>query len=114
MSYIYKQRIGDAWSEALGNNTWDVLNPATEETVVTVPFGDGRDCRAAIDAAYAAFPSWSGRTAYERAAILQRTAALIRERAEELARTNGARKWQALCAGARRVAGGGRSFRMVC
>ena len=87
MSYVYKQRIGDAWCDALGGNTWDVLNPATEETVLTVPFGDGRDCRAAIDAAHSAFPSWSSKTAYERAALLLRAASFMRERAAELART---------------------------
>ena len=87
MSYIYKERIGDAWCEAVGGNARDVLNPATEEPILAVPFGDARDCRAAIDAAHAAFASWSNRTAYERAAILMRAASLMRERAAELART---------------------------
>jgi succinate-semialdehyde dehydrogenase len=87
MSYVYKERIGDAWCEALGGNSRDVLNPATEEAIRAVPFGDARDCRAAIDAAHAAFPSWSNRTAYERAAVLLRAASLMRERVAELART---------------------------
>jgi acyl-CoA reductase-like NAD-dependent aldehyde dehydrogenase len=87
MSYVYKQRIGDAWCDAEGGNTWDVLNPATEETILTVPFGDGRDCSAAIHAAHAAFRSWSSRTAYERAALLMQAVSLMRERAAELART---------------------------
>jgi succinate-semialdehyde dehydrogenase len=87
MSYVYKERIGDAWCEAVGGNSRNVLNPATEEPIVMVPFGDARDCRAAIDAAHAAFPSWSNRTAYERAALLLHAASLMRERAAELART---------------------------
>ena len=35
MSYEYRQRIGDRWCDALGGGTWNVVNPATEETVRT-------------------------------------------------------------------------------
>ncbi len=87
MSYEYRQRIGDRWCDALGGGTWNVVNPATEETVRTVPFGAGEDCLAAIEAASAAFPSWSNQTAYQRAAHLERAASLIRERADKLAVT---------------------------
>ncbi len=52
-----------------------------------LPFGGAADCRAAIDAAAAAFPAWAGRTPYERGAILKRAADLIRERADALAHT---------------------------
>ena len=85
MSSTYKQFIDGEWTDAGNGATWDVINPATEETVVTVPFGDGADCRAALDAAEAARPAWSGATAYERARYLKETAELIRQRAERLA-----------------------------
>jgi acyl-CoA reductase-like NAD-dependent aldehyde dehydrogenase len=87
MTYQYRQWIGGAWCDASNRGTWDVLNPATEEVVRTVPFGDAADCRAAIDAAAGAFPSWSQKTAYERAAPLKKGADLIRERSADLART---------------------------
>lgn len=87
MSYQYRQRIGGEWCNANNGRTWDVLNPATEEVVQTVPFGDAEDCRAAIDAAACAFPLWSQKTAYERAAVLARAAGLMRERSAGLART---------------------------
>jgi acyl-CoA reductase-like NAD-dependent aldehyde dehydrogenase len=87
MSYQYRQWIDGEWCDARNGGTWDVLNPATEEVVRTVPFGDAEDCRAAIAAAARAFPSWSQKTAYERAAFLKRGADLIRERSAELART---------------------------
>jgi acyl-CoA reductase-like NAD-dependent aldehyde dehydrogenase len=87
MSYHYQQRIGNGWTDASNGGTWDVLNPATEEVVRTVPFGEGEDCRLAIEAAGSAFPVWSGKTAYERAAVLVKAAALIRERSAELGRT---------------------------
>lgn len=87
MNYHYRQLIGGAWHDASNGGTWDVLNPATEGVVRTVPFGNARDCALAIDAASAALPVWSGKTPYERAAVLKKTAELIRERAADLART---------------------------
>jgi acyl-CoA reductase-like NAD-dependent aldehyde dehydrogenase len=87
MTYTYQQLIGGQWRAASNGGTWDVLNPATEEVIRTVPFGNGEDCRMAIEAADAAFPRWSQKTAYERAAILKRASALMRERAGDLART---------------------------
>ena len=87
MSYIYKQYIDGDWVDAGSGGTWKVINPATEDVVREVPFGDGSDCKAAIDAAARAFPSWSRRTAYERASILRKAADLMRDRAGDLART---------------------------
>jgi acyl-CoA reductase-like NAD-dependent aldehyde dehydrogenase len=84
-AYTYKQRIGRDWCDASNGGTWEVVNPATEEVVRTVPFGDGNDCCSAIEAAATAFPSWSRRTPYDRGTILKRAAELIREYASELA-----------------------------
>ena len=51
----------------------------------TVPFGDGSDCEDAIEAAASAFPAWSQKTPYARAAILKRAAEVIRGRLADLA-----------------------------
>jgi acyl-CoA reductase-like NAD-dependent aldehyde dehydrogenase len=87
MTYRYQQLIGGNWTDASNGGTWDVINPATEETVRTVPFGDGEDCCSAVEAAASAFPAWSQKTTYERAACLGRAAGLMRERNSDLART---------------------------
>jgi acyl-CoA reductase-like NAD-dependent aldehyde dehydrogenase len=87
MSYNYRQLIGGEWRNAANGKTWDVLNPATEEVIRSVPFGAGEDCRLAIEAAANALPAWSKKTAYERGACLKRAGDLIRERAAELGRT---------------------------
>jgi acyl-CoA reductase-like NAD-dependent aldehyde dehydrogenase len=87
MAERYRQLIGGEWCDAAAGAARPVVNPATEEPIVDVPYGDASDCAAAIDAADAAFGAWSTRTPYERAAILQRAAAAIRARADELART---------------------------
>lgn len=86
--YTYLQYINGEWVQASNGNTWDVLNPATEEIIHTVPFGNAEDCHAAIEAASSAFPAWGQqKTPYERAAILKKAADLMRERQEDLART---------------------------
>lgn len=82
-----KQLIDGQWCDAANGGTWDVLNPATEEVVATVPYGAAEDCERAIDAAARAFIDWSRTTPYERGAVLDRTAALIRAEADTLART---------------------------
>jgi succinate-semialdehyde dehydrogenase len=87
MTFRYQQLIGGEWTAASGGGTCDVINPATEETIRTVPFGRRDDCHAAIEAAARAFPAWSRRTAYERGAMLQQGAARMRERIDDLATT---------------------------
>jgi succinate-semialdehyde dehydrogenase len=87
MDRPYLQLIGGTWRGAADGRTKSVINPATEEVVCEVAYGAGDDCRAAIDAAKAAFPDWSRRTAYDRGAILKRAAELIRASVDALAQT---------------------------
>jgi acyl-CoA reductase-like NAD-dependent aldehyde dehydrogenase len=87
MTGTFRQFIGGEWVDASNGGTWEVLNPATEAVVHTVPFGTGEDCTRAIDAAHAAFEGWSRATAYERAAVLDKAAALIRADLDGLAQT---------------------------
>jgi succinate-semialdehyde dehydrogenase len=77
--------INGQWLDALSGNTWNVQNPATEEIVATVPFGDERDAHAAIGAAHAAFPSWKRINSWQRADILKKVADLMRANLKELA-----------------------------
>jgi acyl-CoA reductase-like NAD-dependent aldehyde dehydrogenase len=80
----YRQFIGGEWVDAGNGGTWDLVDPATEEVITTLPFGDRADAEAAIEAAAAAFPAWSTTTAYERAAILRTASDLVRERLDAL------------------------------
>ncbi|MFO7322117.1 MAG: NAD-dependent succinate-semialdehyde dehydrogenase [Chloroflexota bacterium] len=84
--FIFKQLIDGQWVDAANGNTWDLLNPATEESLGLMPFGDAADAEAALDAAAKAFPAWSRTTPYERAEILMKAAAWVRERIDELGR----------------------------
>jgi succinate-semialdehyde dehydrogenase / glutarate-semialdehyde dehydrogenase len=63
----------------------EVVNPATEEVVDTVPAGSADDVNSAVEAAKRAFPDWSRTDVEKRAAILTSAADLITEHAKELA-----------------------------
>jgi succinate-semialdehyde dehydrogenase / glutarate-semialdehyde dehydrogenase len=63
----------------------EVVNPATEEVVDTVPAGSADDVNSAVEAAGRAFPDWSRTDVEKRAAILTSAADLITEHAKELA-----------------------------
>lgn len=64
----------------------EVRNPATAETVVRVPKGGAGDAVRAVEAAAAAFPVWSGLSAWERSRALRRVSDILRERKDQYAR----------------------------
>lgn len=63
----------------------DVDAPATGEVIGRVALSDAADVDAAVAAAKAAFPEWSGRTVKSRAAVLMRFHALVKKHRVELA-----------------------------
>jgi aldehyde dehydrogenase (NAD+) len=65
----------------------EVINPATEEVIATVPAGTAADVDAAVSAATAAFPAWSATPVAERAAIVRRISEGLAARGAELAAT---------------------------
>lgn len=74
--------IGNDWAD--GADGWyPIINPATEELVAEAPEASTVDVAAAVDAANAAFGSWSRTTPEERARILNRAADLAEERRDE-------------------------------
>ncbi|MGE5260755.1 MAG: NAD-dependent succinate-semialdehyde dehydrogenase [Actinomycetota bacterium] len=68
------------------NKTFPVTDPATGEEIATVPNLGAKDAARAIDAAAAALPAWSAKTAKERAAILRRWFDLVTAETESLAK----------------------------
>lgn len=77
---IGPERIGAADREALA-----LVNPANGQTVGQIPVATTADLDDALAAADMAFKSWRKVSAYDRAAILHRAAALLRERAQSIA-----------------------------
>jgi acyl-CoA reductase-like NAD-dependent aldehyde dehydrogenase len=79
--------IGGEWRQAAAHEELEVVNPATEETVDSVPAGKPEDIELAVATAKRAFGEWSRTDVEKRAAILTKAAELIREHAKELAAT---------------------------
>ena len=77
--------IDGAWCDADDGKTVPVINPATGETLGTVPHMGAQETRRAIDAAQAAWPAWRKKTARERALILRKWNDLMLDNADDLA-----------------------------
>lgn len=82
MLYNY---INGEFVKAVSNKTEKLINPATEEVIDEITFGDWQDCKAAINAASAAFKTWSKTNVYQRAAILKKAADIMRANAATFA-----------------------------
>lgn len=78
--------INGQWVGVASGRTFDVVNPATREPIASVPDGGPDDARAAVDAAAAAFTTWSKLPGIDRGRILHRTYQLMTERRDDLAR----------------------------
>ena len=77
--------VDGAWVDADSGATFDVVNPATGETIASVPRCSAAETRRAIAAAERAQPEWRARPAKERAHVLRRFADLMLAHQEELA-----------------------------
>src|SRR5207249_6597383 len=78
--------IDGQWCDADGGRTIAVINPATEETLAEVAYGGRAETRRALEAAARAMPGWMKLTAWDRAKVLKKTAELMRERCDAIAR----------------------------
>jgi succinate-semialdehyde dehydrogenase/glutarate-semialdehyde dehydrogenase len=79
--------IDGQWCDAADGRTLGVNNPATEEIVHDIAYGSRKETRRALEAAHKAIPAWMKLTPYDRAKVLKKTAELMRERADAIART---------------------------
>jgi succinate-semialdehyde dehydrogenase/glutarate-semialdehyde dehydrogenase len=85
-STLFRQQayIAGQWSDADSGDTISVNNPATDETLGTVPKMGTAETRRAIEAAAAALPEWRTKTGKERASILRRWFELMMENQDDL------------------------------
>jgi acyl-CoA reductase-like NAD-dependent aldehyde dehydrogenase len=77
--------INGTWTPSASDTALDVVNPATEEVIDSVPAGDPADVDRAVAAARAAFPAWSALSVAERRGHLARALDLLRERSADVA-----------------------------
>jgi succinate-semialdehyde dehydrogenase / glutarate-semialdehyde dehydrogenase len=77
--------IAGEWRAADSGRTTEIRNPATSEVLGSVPHMGGAETRRAIEAASAALPAWSKKTAGERAKILRKWFDLMMANQDDLA-----------------------------
>jgi succinate-semialdehyde dehydrogenase/glutarate-semialdehyde dehydrogenase len=77
--------IGGEWRQAASSEEIEVVNPATEEVVGSVPNATAADIELAVATAKRAFPEWAATDVEARAHVLAKAAALIEEHSGELA-----------------------------
>jgi betaine-aldehyde dehydrogenase len=83
-----KMVIGGETVDAADGQTFEIVNPATGETIATAPLGGKADIDAAVAAAQKAFDDpkgWANWAAGKRGRTLSKFAALIKDKSEELA-----------------------------
>ncbi|MEV6565559.1 aldehyde dehydrogenase family protein [Streptomyces kronopolitis] len=79
--------IDGSWRPAAGGETIEVVNPADERVIATVPAGSAADVDAAVHAARAALPGWAATAPGERADRLAALHGRLTPRADEIAET---------------------------
>ncbi|WP_156861020.1 5-carboxymethyl-2-hydroxymuconate semialdehyde dehydrogenase [Casimicrobium huifangae] len=68
-------------------DTFETVNPATQETLAEVARGGADEVNAAVAAAKAAFPAWASRPAVERANLMRKLGDLIAKHVPEISQT---------------------------
>ena len=78
--------INGQWTESHASEWRDVVNPATGETIATVPLAEADEVNAAIEAAAAAFPEWRRTPPEDRIQPLFKLKMLLEEHIDDIAR----------------------------
>jgi len=78
--------INGQWQDSTSNEWQDVINPATGETLASVPLSDAAEVSKAIDAAAAAYPAWRRTPPEDRIQPLFKLKQLLEDHLDELAR----------------------------
>ena len=76
--------IDGSWVEPTGKGSIEVINPANEEIIGSVPVGSAADVEVAVAAAKAAFSEWSNTSVEDRVVFLNLLSQAIKEHTEEL------------------------------
>lgn len=85
MEQYLKFYINGEWVDPAVANSFDVINPATEEAFAQISLGSKADVDKAVAAAKAAFPAYSRWSVAERVNLLERIIELYIERSDEVA-----------------------------
>lgn len=79
--------IDGAWSSDAAEGSFDVVNPATGQSLARVAIADAAVVDRAVTAARRAFPAWRDLGPHKRAVLLRALARVVDERRDAIART---------------------------
>lgn len=85
MNYQVQLLIDGTWRDAQGGAWLDIVNPADESVIGRVAKAGVADLDEALASSKNGFATWRKTSVMERSAYLRKAAALLRERAEEIA-----------------------------
>ena len=86
----FGQFIDGKWQQSEGKETYDVINPATEEVIGKASKASSKDVDKALKSAEKGFAVWRKFSPWDRATIIRKIADLMRKKNNELA------KWMTL------------------
>ena len=86
MTHQIRHFIGGEWVNSVSGETFESINPATEEVIAIAQKGNVADVDAAVMAAKKAYPDWRLTPAPRRGDILYAVAQILLQRKEEIAR----------------------------
>ncbi|TDH34968.1 aldehyde dehydrogenase family protein [Pseudohoeflea suaedae] len=85
MKHIDKFYIGGKWVAPQGGDVHELINPADESVIASIPMANEADVNAAVGAAKAAFGEWQMTSKEERLKLLRRLLELYNERYDDIA-----------------------------
>jgi succinate-semialdehyde dehydrogenase/glutarate-semialdehyde dehydrogenase len=79
--------INGSWRTGEGRDSFPVVNPVTGDSIAELPLATEADLDEALETAQRTYPEWRATDVDVRSAILHKTAKILKERADEIART---------------------------
>ena len=86
----FGQFIDGKWQQSSNKETYDVINPATEEIIGKASKASSSDVQKALKSAEKGFEVWKNYSPWDRASIIRKIADSMRKKSNELA------KWMTL------------------
>jgi succinate-semialdehyde dehydrogenase/glutarate-semialdehyde dehydrogenase len=79
--------INGSWRTGEGRDSFAVVNPVTGQGIAELPLASEADLDEALETAQRTYPEWRATDVEKRSAILHKTAKILKDRADEIART---------------------------
>jgi succinate-semialdehyde dehydrogenase/glutarate-semialdehyde dehydrogenase len=79
--------INGSWRTGEGRDSFAVVNPVTGNEIAELPLATEADLDEALETAKRTYPEWRATDVDKRSAVLHKTAKILKERAEDIART---------------------------